>query len=71
MPDDQAKEKSDLLEKLGAEVERVRPAPIVDQNQFVNRARNRAAEHTADPNRRGKFSVFISFAYPTSEAFHS
>ncbi|KAJ9648296.1 Cysteine synthase 2 [Coniosporium tulheliwenetii] len=54
MPDDQAKEKSDLLEKLGAEVERVRPAPIVDQNQFVNRARNRAAEHTADPNRQGR-----------------
>lgn len=54
MPDDQATEKSDLLLKLGAEVERVRPAPIVDQNQFVNKARNRAAEHTADPNRRGR-----------------
>lgn len=54
MPDDQATEKSDLLLKLGAEVERVRPAPIVDQNQFVNMARNRAAEHTADPNRRGR-----------------
>ncbi|OCL01803.1 cysteine synthase, partial [Glonium stellatum] len=54
MPDDQATEKSDLLLKLGAEVERVRPAPIVDQNQFVNMARNRAAEHTADPNRQGR-----------------
>lgn len=54
MPDDQAKEKSDLLLKLGAEVERVRPAPIVDQNQFVNLARKRAAEHTADPNRPGR-----------------
>lgn len=54
MPDDQATEKSDLLLKLGAEVERVRPASIVDQNQFVNMARNRAAEHTADPNRRGR-----------------
>lgn len=54
MPDDQASEKSDLLLKLGAEVERVRPAPIVDQNQFVNKARNRAAEHTADPNRPGR-----------------
>ncbi|OCK81025.1 PALP-domain-containing protein [Lepidopterella palustris CBS 459.81] len=54
MPDDQAAEKSDLLLKLGAEVERVRPAPIVDQNQFVNLARKRAAEHTADPNRRGR-----------------
>lgn len=48
MPDDQSKEKSDLLEKLGAEVERVRPAPIVDQNQFVNLARARAAQRTAD-----------------------
>lgn len=54
MPDDQATEKSDLLLRLGAEVERVRPAPIVDQNHFVNMARNRAAEHTADPNRPGR-----------------
>ncbi|KAF2498416.1 PALP-domain-containing protein [Lophium mytilinum] len=54
MPNDQATEKSDLLLKLGAEVERLRPAPIVDQNQFVNMARHRAAEHTADPNRPGR-----------------
>ncbi|KAF2799118.1 PALP-domain-containing protein [Melanomma pulvis-pyrius CBS 109.77] len=54
MPDDMATEKSDLLLKLGAEVERVRPAPIVDQNQFVNLARNRAAEHTANPDKRGR-----------------
>ncbi|KAI9835704.1 MAG: hypothetical protein M1819_001881 [Sarea resinae] len=54
MPDDQAVEKSDLLLKLGAEVERVRPAPIVDQNQFVNRARSGAASQTADPTRPGR-----------------
>lgn len=54
MPDDQATEKSDLLLKLGAVVERVRPAPIVDQNQFVNKARSRAAEHSADPQRPGR-----------------
>jgi len=54
MPDDQATEKSDLLLKLGAKVERVRPAPIVDQNQFVNKARSRAAEHTADPSKPGR-----------------
>ena len=53
MPDDQASEKSDLLLKLGATVERVRPAPIVDQNQFVNMARRRAREHTDDPNKPG------------------
>ncbi|KAK5277714.1 Cysteine synthase 2, partial [Cryomyces antarcticus] len=54
MPDDQATEKSDLLLKLGAKIERVRPASIVDQNQFVNKARSRAAEHTADPSRQGR-----------------
>ncbi|EKG22060.1 Cysteine synthase/cystathionine beta-synthase P-phosphate-binding site [Macrophomina phaseolina MS6] len=54
MPDDMALEKSDLLLRLGAEVERVRPAPIVDQNQFVNKARARAIEHTNDPNKPGR-----------------
>lgn len=54
MPSDQAMEKSDLLMKLGATVDRVRPAPIVDQAHFVNQARNLAAEHTADPNRPGR-----------------
>lgn len=54
MPDDQATEKSELLLKLGAEVERVRPASIVDQDQFVNTARRRAREHTEDANRPGR-----------------
>ncbi|KAF1836696.1 PALP-domain-containing protein [Decorospora gaudefroyi] len=54
MPDDMAIEKSDLLLKLGAEVERVRPAPIVDQKQFVNLARTRAAEHTASADKPGR-----------------
>lgn len=54
MPSDQAIEKSSLLLKLGAAVERVPPAPIVDPMHFVNRARNLAAEHTADPNRPGR-----------------
>lgn len=54
MPSDQAMEKSDLLLKLGATVDRVKPAPIVDQAHFVNQARNLAAEHTADPNRPGR-----------------
>ncbi|KAI9710227.1 MAG: hypothetical protein M1828_002190 [Chrysothrix sp. TS-e1954] len=58
MPDDQSTEKSELLLKLGAEVERVRPAPIVDQYQFVNKARSRAKEHTEDASRpsRGFFA---------------
>ncbi len=54
MPNDLAIEKSDLLLKLGAIVERVRPAPIVDPNQFVNLARTRAKEHTDDPKKPGR-----------------
>jgi cysteine synthase len=54
MPSDQASEKSDLLLKLGATVDRVRPAPIVDEAHFVNQARYLAAEHTTDPNRFGR-----------------
>lgn len=54
MPNDMAIEKSDLLLKLGAEVERVKPAPIVDQNQFVNLARTRAREHTESKEKSGR-----------------
>ncbi|KIW66823.1 hypothetical protein PV04_06117 [Phialophora macrospora] len=54
MPNDQSHEKSNLLLKLGAVVERVPPAPIVDQEHFVNRARNLAKQHTADPTRPGR-----------------
>ena len=54
MPNDMAIEKSDLLLKLGAEVERVKPAPIVDQNQFVNLARTRAKEHTQSDEKPGR-----------------
>lgn len=43
MPDDQATEKYQLLEKLGANVEKVRPVSIIDKKQFVNLARDRAA----------------------------
>ena len=43
-------EKSDLLLKLGAVVDRVPPAPIVEQANFVNRARNLARERTASSN---------------------
>lgn len=54
MPSDQATEKSDLLLKLGAVVDRVPPAPIVDPEHFVNRARTLAMEHTADASRPGR-----------------
>ncbi|GAD94208.1 hypothetical protein AN1513.2 [Paecilomyces variotii No. 5] len=46
MPSDQAMEKSNLLLKLGAIVDRVPPAPIVEKNNFVNRARALAQAHT-------------------------
>ncbi|CAO1626481.1 unnamed protein product [Sympodiomycopsis kandeliae] len=39
LPDDVAVEKSQLLEKLGAEVKKVRPRGIVDPRHFVNEAR--------------------------------
>ncbi|KAJ5708476.1 Cysteine synthase 2 [Penicillium malachiteum] len=47
MPSDQAIEKSNLLLKLGAIVDRVPPAPIVEKENFVNRARALAIAHTA------------------------
>lgn len=47
MPSDMAVEKSDLLQQLGASVERVSPAPISSPAHFVNLARRRAAEHAA------------------------
>lgn len=45
MPDDQAEEKYAALRALGAIIEKVRPASIVDPGHFVNVARARA---TAD-----------------------
>jgi len=48
MPNDQSTEKSDLLHHLGAEVERVTPAPITSTQHYVNLARTRAKEHTAN-----------------------
>lgn len=47
MPDDQSAEKSELLHRLGAAVERVPVAPITSTEHFVNLARRRAAQHAA------------------------
>jgi len=44
MPDDVAEEKAKNLLALGANVEKVRPASIVDKKQFVNLAKQRALE---------------------------
>ncbi|KAF9942901.1 hypothetical protein BGZ75_000034 [Mortierella antarctica] len=56
MPDDVALEKSQLLEKLGAHVEKVRPVSIVDKNQFVNLAKRRAQEFGKDEQEGGSSS---------------
>lgn len=56
MPSDQAIEKSNLLLKLGAIVDRVPPAPIVEKDNFVNRARALAHAHTASGTGRGFFA---------------
>lgn len=44
LPEDCSAEKVQLMRTLGADVERVRPASIVDKGQFVNLARRRAEE---------------------------
>ncbi|KAJ2926764.1 hypothetical protein H1R20_g10353, partial [Candolleomyces eurysporus] len=49
MPDDVAEEKVKALLSLGAEVQRVRPASIVDKKQFVNLAKQRAS-HFGQPD---------------------
>ncbi|KAK9235984.1 tryptophan synthase beta subunit-like PLP-dependent enzyme [Lipomyces kononenkoae] len=54
LPDDTSTEKVDLLEKLGAEVEKVPPASIVDSRQYVNQARARANERNSDDSIEGR-----------------
>ncbi len=48
LQDDTSPEKITLLESLGATVEKVKPASIVDPDQFVNLASKRAKELTED-----------------------
>ncbi|KAI9492459.1 tryptophan synthase beta subunit-like PLP-dependent enzyme [Zychaea mexicana] len=55
MPDDQAQEKYQFLEKLGATVEKVRPVSIIDKKQFVNLAKTRAEEF-GEGEARGYFA---------------
>ncbi|PPQ87457.1 hypothetical protein CVT25_008193 [Psilocybe cyanescens] len=44
MPDDVAEEKVKALQALGAEVQKVRPASIVDKKQYVNLAKQQASK---------------------------
>lgn len=50
LPDDTSPEKLQLLKSLGAELEPVKPASIVDPNQYTNAARNGANKINNDPN---------------------
>ncbi|KAF9023964.1 PALP-domain-containing protein [Hymenopellis radicata] len=52
MPDDVAEEKVKALLSLGAEVQRVRPASIVDKKQYVNLARQAAFAFGKDSTHR-------------------
>ncbi|EXX53568.1 putative cysteine synthase [Rhizophagus irregularis DAOM 197198w] len=61
MPDDQAKEKYQLLEKLGATVEKVKPASIVDKNQFVNLAKRRAEDFGKNKENNKKKLIATGF----------
>lgn len=54
LPDDTLAEKMQLLRSLGAELEPVKPAPIVDPNQYTNAARKGAASM----NEEGKRAIF-------------
>ncbi|PNS18020.1 Cysteine synthase 2 [Sphaceloma murrayae] len=70
MPSDQSPEKSSLLLKLGATVERVPPVSIVSPSQFVNLARARAAEHTASPTTPGNGFFADQFENPANYLAH-
>lgn len=50
LPDDTSPEKLNLLKALGAELEPVKPASIVDPNQYTNAARRGANKINNDPN---------------------
>lgn len=56
IPDDAAIEKAQILEALGATVERVRPVSITHKDHYVNIARRRALEanELASKNRKAK-----------------
>lgn len=57
LPDDTSNEKLQLLESYGAEIEKVKPASIVDPNQYVNAAK-RGAKALTDDNSTVAVGVF-------------
>ncbi|CAO1635053.1 unnamed protein product [Parajaminaea phylloscopi] len=72
LPDDVASEKSALLEKLGAQVKKVRPRGIVDPRHFVNEARALAqtfGNHDAPATSNGEPRGFFADQFETSSNF--
>ncbi|KAF7782238.1 hypothetical protein Agabi119p4_1614 [Agaricus bisporus var. burnettii] len=63
MPDDVAEEKVNALLALGAHVERVRPASIVDKKQYVNLARQRASHFAQEDPLDSSTSNFGSHSH--------
>ncbi|KAJ1839630.1 Cysteine synthase 2, partial [Coemansia sp. RSA 2708] len=71
MPNDQAIEKAQLLERHGATVERVAPCSIVDRNNFVNIARREAEEFGKDDQTGMKRGYFVNqFENPLNSEAH-
>ncbi|KAL4078258.1 tryptophan synthase beta subunit-like PLP-dependent enzyme [Scleroderma yunnanense] len=69
MPDDVAEEKVKALQCLGAEVQRVRPASIIDKKQFVNMARQAAVDFGCkgipDRTKKGQIAYEIPTGTPS------
>ncbi|CAK7205917.1 Cysteine synthase 2 [Sporothrix eucalyptigena] len=70
MSDDQSLEKSQLLSEMGAVVERVPVAPIVDPSHFVNLAKRRALEHERVHNDGSKGFFSDQFETPANAEAH-
>ncbi|XP_051182534.1 cysteine synthase 2 [Lolium perenne] len=72
IPDDAAVEKSQIIEALGATVERVRPVSITHKDHFVNIARRRALEanvasvkrETTDIQTNGSAHAIVKTLHP-------
>ncbi|CAK7264837.1 Cysteine synthase 2 [Sporothrix epigloea] len=70
MPADMGLEKSQLLSEMGAIVERVPVAPIVDPGHFVNLARRRAEEHERVHNDGSRGFFADQFETPANAEAH-
>ncbi|KAF0910904.1 hypothetical protein E2562_004855 [Oryza meyeriana var. granulata] len=72
IPDDAAIEKSQIIEALGATVERVRPVSITHRDHFVNIARRRALEanKSAAAQRESSYKEINGSAHVNTRILH-